>query len=156
VVLSGEVIDIGLSERRPNGAVGNCGLPESHADAACRFAERSANGTRGIGSRGGSGPGRARMWDDVVYTCRHQRPFCSESCVSNGLRTNGNRRDYVLDLDCSETFSFRAASAIDTSPAKIANTILIFFSGGIIGGRPIASPPDHTPIMPSQPACQKV
>jgi hypothetical protein len=30
----------------------------------------SANGTRGIGSRGGSGPGRARMWDDVVYTCR--------------------------------------------------------------------------------------
>ena len=39
------------------------------------------------------------MWDDVVYTCRHQRPFCSESCVSNGLRTNGNRRDYVLDLD---------------------------------------------------------
>jgi hypothetical protein len=37
--------------------------------------------------------------DDVVYTCRHQRPFCSESCVSNGLRTNGNRRDYVLDLD---------------------------------------------------------
>jgi hypothetical protein len=39
------------------------------------------------------------MWDDVVYTCRHQRPFCSESCVSNGLRINGNRRDYVLDLD---------------------------------------------------------
>ena len=62
-------------------------------------ADRSANGTRGVVSRGGSGPGRARMWDDVVYTCRHQRPFCSESCVSNGLRTNGNRRDYVLDLD---------------------------------------------------------
>jgi hypothetical protein len=31
-----------------------------------------------------------------------------------------------------------------------------FFSGGIVGGRPIASPPDDTPIMPSQPACQKV
>ena len=39
------------------------------------------------------------MWDDVVYTCRRQRPFCSESCVSNWLRTSGNRRDYVLDLD---------------------------------------------------------
>ena len=33
------------------------------------------------------------MWDDVVYTCRHQRPFCSESCVSNWLRTSGNRRE---------------------------------------------------------------
>ena len=50
---------------------------------------RSANGTRGVVYRGGSGPGRARIWDDVVYTCRHQRLFCSESCVSNGLRTNG-------------------------------------------------------------------
>jgi len=59
-------------------------------------------------------------------------------------------------IDCSETFSFRAASAIDISPAKIANTIRVFFSGGIIGGRPIASPPAQTPIMPSQPACQKV
>src|SRR4029077_17005206 len=29
-------------------------------------------------------------------------------------------------IDCSETFSFRAASATDISPAKIANTILIF------------------------------
>jgi hypothetical protein len=37
------------------------------------------------------------MWDDVVYTCRHR--FCSEPCVSNRLRTSGNRRDYVLDLD---------------------------------------------------------
>ena len=42
-------------------------------------------------------------------------------------------------IDCSETFSIRAASAIDISPAKIANTIRVFFSGGIIGGRPIAS-----------------
>jgi len=58
-------------------------------------------------------------------------------------------------IDCSETLPFRAASAIEISPAKIADTILIFFSG-IVGGRPIASPPDHTPIMPSQPACQKV
>lgn len=23
----------------------------------------------------------ARMWDDVVHTCRHQRIFCSEDCV---------------------------------------------------------------------------
>jgi hypothetical protein len=59
-------------------------------------------------------------------------------------------------IDCSETFSFRAASAIDIPPAKIANTIRVFFSGGIAGGRLIASPPDQTPIMPSQPACQKV
>jgi hypothetical protein len=37
-------------------------------------------------------------------------------------------------IDCSETFSFRAASAIEISPAKIANTILIFFTAGIVGG----------------------
>jgi hypothetical protein len=36
-------------------------------------------------------------------------------------------------IDCSETFSFRAASAIDISPDKIANTIRVFFSGWIIG-----------------------
>jgi hypothetical protein len=53
-------------------------------------------------------------------------------------------------------FSFHAASAIEISPAKIANTIRVFFSGGIIGGRPITSPPAQTPIMPSQPACQKL
>src|SRR5512132_3031708 len=41
-------------------------------------------------------------------------------------------------IDCSETFSFRAASAIDISPAKIASTIRVFFSGGIVGGRPNA------------------
>jgi hypothetical protein len=39
-------------------------------------------------------------------------------------------------IDCSETFSFRAASAIAISPPKIANTIRVFFSGRIIGGRP--------------------
>jgi hypothetical protein len=33
------------------------------------------------------------------------------------------------------------ASVIAISPAKIANTIRVFFFGGIIGGRPIASPP---------------
>jgi len=48
------------------------------------------------------------------------------------------------------------ASAIAISPAKIANMIRVFFSRGIIGGRPIASPPAQMPIMPSQPACQKV
>jgi hypothetical protein len=58
----------------------------------------SANGTRAVVSRGRSGP-VARTWNDVVYTCRHKRPFCSESCVSNWLPISGNGRDYVLDLD---------------------------------------------------------
>ena len=45
-------------------------------------------------------------------------------------------------IDCSETFSLRAASAIETSPARMLNTIRVFFSGGITGGRPIRHLPD--------------
>src|SRR5690606_12892521 len=41
-------------------------------------------------------------------------------------------------IDCSDTFSLRAASAIETSPARTLSTILVFFSAGITGGRPTA------------------
>ena len=40
----------------------------------------------------------ARMWDDVVHTCRHQRLFCSEDCVDEWLRATGFARGYVMDL----------------------------------------------------------
>lgn len=41
----------------------------------------------------------ARMWDDVVHTCGHQRIFCSEQCVDAWLDGTGNQRGYVMDLD---------------------------------------------------------
>lgn len=40
----------------------------------------------------------ARMWDDVVHTCRHQRLFCSAGCVDDWLRATGSARGYVMDL----------------------------------------------------------
>jgi hypothetical protein len=40
----------------------------------------------------------ARMWDDVVHTCAHQRLFCSTSCVGSWLDRTGNPRGYVMDL----------------------------------------------------------
>ena len=40
----------------------------------------------------------ARMWDDVVHTCRNQRLFCSEECVSAWLEVMGQKRGYVMDL----------------------------------------------------------
>lgn len=40
----------------------------------------------------------ARMWDDVVHTCRHQRLFCSEVCVYDWLHATGFARGYVMDL----------------------------------------------------------
>ena len=39
-----------------------------------------------------------RMWDDVVHTCRNQRVFCSEGCVTDWLARTGNQRGYVLDV----------------------------------------------------------
>ena len=39
-----------------------------------------------------------RMWDDVVHTCRHQRIFCSEDCVSAWLDAIGSARGYLLNL----------------------------------------------------------
>jgi len=40
----------------------------------------------------------ARMWDDVVHTCRHQRLFCAADCVDRWLRGTGSARGYVMDL----------------------------------------------------------
>jgi hypothetical protein len=40
----------------------------------------------------------ARMWDDVVYTCCHQRLFCSEECVDRWLRQCKRPRGYVMDV----------------------------------------------------------
>jgi hypothetical protein len=40
----------------------------------------------------------ARMWDDVVHTCRHQRLFCSEDCVDAWYRETGSTGGYVMDL----------------------------------------------------------
>jgi hypothetical protein len=40
----------------------------------------------------------ARMWDDVVRTCGHQRIFCGEGCVAQWLQRTGNDRGYVMDL----------------------------------------------------------
>ena len=40
----------------------------------------------------------ARMWDDVVHACGHQRLFCSGECVTAWLRETGLPRGYVMDL----------------------------------------------------------
>ena len=40
----------------------------------------------------------ARMWDDVVRTCGHQRLFCGEACVATWLARTGHERGYVMDL----------------------------------------------------------
>ena len=40
----------------------------------------------------------ARMWDDVVQTCRHQRIFCSEQCVADWAGEHGTEPGYVTDL----------------------------------------------------------
>jgi hypothetical protein len=40
----------------------------------------------------------AHMWDDVVHTCRHQRLFCSETCVDAWCDRTGSTRGYVMDL----------------------------------------------------------
>ncbi len=40
----------------------------------------------------------ARMWDDVVRTCGHQRLFCSGECVDAWLAATGLDRGYVMDL----------------------------------------------------------
>lgn len=40
----------------------------------------------------------ARLWDDVVHTCAHQRLFCADACVDRWLTDTGNDRGYVMDL----------------------------------------------------------
>jgi hypothetical protein len=49
----------------------------------------------------------ARMWDDVVHTCGHQRLFCSEACVDRWLAETGNTRGYVMDLATLWRFASR-------------------------------------------------
>ncbi len=40
----------------------------------------------------------ARMWDDVVHTCGHQRLFCDEACVDAWVERSGQPRGYVMDV----------------------------------------------------------
>lgn len=40
----------------------------------------------------------ARMWDDIVRACRHQRVFCSEECIDRWRRAADVRGGYVMDL----------------------------------------------------------
>jgi hypothetical protein len=40
----------------------------------------------------------ARMWDDVIHTCSHQRIFCDPACVDRSLSDAGLERGYVMDL----------------------------------------------------------
>jgi Alkylmercury lyase len=40
----------------------------------------------------------ARMWDDVVHTCGHQRLFCDEACIDAWLTRSGHRRGFVMDV----------------------------------------------------------
>jgi hypothetical protein len=40
----------------------------------------------------------ARMWDDVVRTCRHQRIFCDQDCVTGWAARHGTEPGYVTDL----------------------------------------------------------
>ena len=40
----------------------------------------------------------ARMWDDILHTCGHQRLFCSVGCVDRWLDSSGMPRGYVMDL----------------------------------------------------------
>lgn len=54
------------------------------------------------------------------------------------MRPASRNSAFQRPIDCSDTFSLRAASAIETSPARTLSTILVFFSAGITGGRPTA------------------
>ncbi len=40
----------------------------------------------------------SRIWDDVVFTCGHQRIFCGERCIDGWLETTGKDRGSVFDL----------------------------------------------------------
>ena len=40
----------------------------------------------------------ARIWDDVVHSCAHQRLFCGQGCVDAWLDRTGNQRGDVFDL----------------------------------------------------------
>ena len=40
----------------------------------------------------------AHMWDDVVFTCGHQRVFCSDGCLDTWLAAERLERGYATDL----------------------------------------------------------
>jgi len=40
----------------------------------------------------------ARMWDDVVDTCRHQRLFCDQDCIDAWIIATGTEPGYIMDL----------------------------------------------------------
>jgi hypothetical protein len=40
----------------------------------------------------------ARIWDDVLRACGHQRLFCDRGCVDRWLARTGNEPGYVMDL----------------------------------------------------------
>ncbi len=40
----------------------------------------------------------SRIWDDVVFTCGHQRLFCDRRCVDAWLASTGHDEGYVMDL----------------------------------------------------------
>jgi len=49
----------------------------------------------------------ARMWDDVVHTCRNQRIFCSSDCVDEWAARQGVEPGYVTDLGTLWRFASR-------------------------------------------------
>jgi hypothetical protein len=49
----------------------------------------------------------ARMWDDVVHTCRHQRIFCDRDCVAGWASRHGTEPGYVTDLSTLWRFASR-------------------------------------------------
>lgn len=49
----------------------------------------------------------ARMWDNVVHTCRHQRIFCSQQCVVGWAAGHGTKPGYVTDLGTLWRFASR-------------------------------------------------
>lgn len=48
-----------------------------------------------------------RIWDDVVFSCGHQRLFCAESCVDTWLERTSNPKGYVMDLPTLWRFASR-------------------------------------------------
>jgi Alkylmercury lyase len=49
----------------------------------------------------------ARMWDDVVHTCRHQRIFCAAACVAAWAADAGLEPGYTMDLSTLWRFASR-------------------------------------------------